>query len=411
MLRRTSALARAPMIVLAITSAIALRAGAAPPDQAAAAAPPLASSPAPASSLPALVPLPAQPDDVAWPARDWPAGAAAAAGADAPRLARALQAAFAEPDPARPVRTRAVLVVHRGRLVVERYGDGVSRDTRLLGWSMTKSVLAAVVGLLAGDGRLDLAAPASVPAWRGPDDPRGAITLDQLLRASSGLAWNETYEAGPLRSSVIAMLYRGGRRDMASFAAGVPLAHPPDSVWSYSSGTSLVISGIVRRAIGGDAGAVLRFARERLFAPIGAESFVLERDASGTWVASSYSWATARDWARFGLLHLRDGVWEGRRILPAGWVDRVRTPTPTSARGEYGAHWWLNAGPRAGGALPIPAAPRDLFYASGHDGQAVALVPSRDLVVVRLGLTPADGRHDVDAAIAELIACFPELRP
>lgn len=354
----------------------------------------------------ALFPLAPQPADVPWPADDWPPGDTASPQIDAARLSRALDDAFSEPDPARPRRTRALLIVHHGRLVVERYGPGISQHTRLLGWSMTKSVLASVVGLLVGDGRLDLAAPTDVPAWRRQGDPRGAITLDQLLRASSGLAWNETYEAGPLRSSVIAMLYRGGRRDMPAFAAEVKLAHPPDTVWSYSSGTSLVISGIVRRALGGDSDTVLRYARARLFDPIGARSFVLERDAAGSWVGSSYSWATARDWARFGLLHLRDGTWNAARVLPEGWVDRVRTPTPTSERGEYGSHWWLNAGPPGGGPLPIPGAPRDLFHASGHDGQSVAVVPSRDLVLVRLGLTPGDGRYDLDVAMAEMIACF-----
>lgn len=363
----------------------------------------------------ALVPLPAQPEGVPWPVTEWPPGDTSGRDVDRDRLSRALDDAFSEPDPARARRTRAVIVVREGRVVAERYARDIGPETRLLGWSMTKSITSALVGILVGQGALHVSAPADVPSWQTADDPRHAITLDQLLRASSGLSWDESYESGPFRSDVIAMLYRGGRRDMASYAAAKPLAHPPDTAWRYSSGTSLIVSGIVRRALGGDADAVSRFARTALFDRIGMDTAILESDGDGTVVGSSYSWASARDWARFGLLHLRDGVWAGDRILPAGWVDYVRTPTPTSARGEYGAHWWLNAGPAGGGGPsgptggggpPLPAAPRDLFYASGHDGQVVAVVPSRDLIVVRLGITPGDGRYDLDAFVSEVIACF-----
>ncbi len=354
----------------------------------------------------ALVPLPAQPAGVRWPTLEWPVDETGGRDLDRDRLARALDDAFSEPDPARPRRTRAVVVVREGRIVAQRFARGITVETRLLGWSMTKSITAALAGILAGEQRLDLFAPADVPEWQSAGDPRAAITLDQLLRASSGLAWDESYEAGPFRSDVIAMLYRSGRHDMASFAASKPLAHPPDTRWSYSSGTTLIVSGILRRALGGSEDAVGRFARTALFDRIGMRSALLESDASGTAVGSSYSFASAHDWARFGLLHLRDGVWEGERLLPSGWVDYVRTPTPAAPHGEYGAHWWLNAGAAGGGDPPNRSAPRDLFYASGHDGQVVAVVPSRDLVLVRLGVTPGDGRYDLDAFVAEVIACF-----
>jgi len=409
---------------LALASALALCAvpagpawaetpGAADP-RAAPSAPVQRAAPSAAVESQGLVPLPPQPAGVPFPQAAWPEATPQEAdpGVDAARLARALDDAFSEPDPGRLRRTRAVLVVRGGRLVAERYGPGFGPEARLQGWSMTKSITSALVGLLVGEGRLDPWAPADVPAWRSPGDPRGAITVDVLLRASTGLSWTETYEEGPLRSSVIAMLYRGGRRDMAAFAADRPLAHPVDTRFAYSSGTTLILSGVIRRSFRGDDAAYHAFPRRALFDPLGMTSMLLEVDASGTFVGSSYSWATARDWARFGLLYLRDGAWNGRRLLPAGWVDATRTPTPTSERGEYGLHFWLNAGwPERGVAPPDPRLPADAFYLSGHDGQVVAIVPSRDLVVVRLGLTPGDGRYDVDGFLADVVAAFSPVPP
>jgi CubicO group peptidase (beta-lactamase class C family) len=330
---------------------------------------------------------------------------------EAARLSRALGDAFSEPEPARPRRTRAVVVVHGGRIVAERYAPGFGPETPLLGWSMTKSLTNALCGILVRQGKLDLSAPAPVPEWDRPGDARRSITVDLLLRQSSGLRWNEVYETSPFDSSVIAMLYGLGHRDMAAFAASQPLAHPPGTFWSYSSGTTLILSRILRSLIGSDAD-YHAFPRRELFGRLGMRSALMEPDAAGTFVGSSYSYATARDWARFGLLYLRDGVWEGARILPAGWVDYTRTPAPAAPHGEYGAHFWLNAGALARGApRPDPRAPADLFYASGHDGQVVAIVPSRDLVIVRAGLTPDDGRYDVNGFVAELVAAFTPVAP
>ncbi len=371
----------------------------------------LAAAPAARALGPSLAPLPAQPSGVPFPTVEWEEATPAAPDVDAPRLAAALAAAFAEPDPDRPRRTRAVIVVRGGRIVAERYVQGFGRGTPLLGWSMTKSVTNALCGILVGQGKLDVHARAEVPEWRDATDPRRAITLDQLLHASSGLRWSETYEASPFESDVIAMLYGAGHRDMAAFAAAKPLDHAPGTRWSYSSGTTLIVSGIVRRAVGGTLDDYHAFPRRALFERIGMESAVIEPDASGTFVGSSYSYATARDWARFGLLYLRDGVWDGARLLPEGWVDYSRTPAPAAPHGEYGAHFWLNAGvPERGVPRPDPRAPADLFYASGHEGQLVAIVPSRDLVIVRLGLTPDDGRYDLDGFVAEVIASFAEVR-
>ena len=370
----------------------------------------LVAAPAAHAIGPSLAPLPAQPSGVPFPTLEWEEATPAAPDVDVPRLTAALEAAFAEPDPGRLRRTRAVIVVRGGRIVAERYAQGFAAGTPLLGWSMTKSLTNAFCGILVGRGRLDVHVRADVPAWRDPADPRHAITLDQLLHASSGLRWSETYEASPFESDVIAMLFGAGHRDMPAYAAAKPLEHPPGTHWSYSSGTTLIVSDILRRAVGGTDADYHAFQRKALFERIGMKSAVVEPDAAGTFVGSSYSYATARDWARFGLFFLRDGTWDGARILPEGWVDYSRTPAPAAPAGEYGAHFWLNAGvPDRGIARPDARAPADLFFASGHEGQVVAIVPSRDLVIVRLGLTPGDGRYDLKGFVAEVIAAFAEV--
>jgi len=334
----------------------------------------------------AIPPRSSPPPDPGLP---WPGGAAGPAAAPPPALAAALKRAFEEPRaPEGPLRqTTAVVVAHEGRLMAERYAPGVGPDTPLPSWSMAKSVLAAWLGIAVGEGRLDLRAPAPVPEWRGEGDPRGAITLDQLLRQSSGLAFDETYGAV---TDVSRMLFL--HADTGAYAAGFSLAHPPDSAWSYSSGTSNVLARVLRDLFDGDLAAQVRWTRERLFEPLGMHTALAEPDASGTFVASSFVFASARDWARFGQLHLQDGVWEGRRILPEGWVRYVTTPTPDAPRGRYGAHWWLNAGaPDAPEDRMWPSLPRDAYAARGMSGQYVVVVPSADLVVVRLGLAQEEG--------------------
>jgi CubicO group peptidase (beta-lactamase class C family) len=335
------------------------------------------------------------------PARAWPDGAGGPAAAPPPAVARALARAFEEPGPPRPLRrTRAVVVAQDGRLVAERYAPGVDPEAPLLSWSMAKSVTMALVGALVEDGRLDLHAPAEVPEWRAPGDPRGAITLDALLRQSSGLAFDETYGAV---NDVSRMLFT--ERDTGGFAARFPLAAPIDGVWSYSSGTSNLVARIVRDAFGGDLGAMLGFARERLFDPAGMTSAIFEPDASGSFVGSSFAYMTARDWARFGELFRRDGAWNGRRLLPEGWVRYATTPTPRAPLGQYGAHWWLNVGPPgAPERRPWPPLPVEAYAARGHSGQWVVVVPSARLVVVRLGLTVPDVEDDgTQELVAELL--------
>lgn len=328
-------------------------------------------------------PLAPLPDDASWPRGNAPALKPVPDGVDPATLEDALAFAFDEPEAKELIGTRAVVIVYRGTLIAEKYATGFTRDTPLLGWSMTKSVTNALVGILVRRGELDIHAPASVTEWSDPDDPRSEITLDQLLCMSSGLEWKEeTYT-----TDVIAMLYREG--DTAAFAASKPLAHAPGSRWCYSSGTSNIISGIIRRAVGGTDADYFSFPRRELFDKLGMRSAVLEPDASGTFIGSSYCYATALDWARFGLLYLRDGLWEGERILPEGWVAYSITPTPGAPRGGYGAHFWLNAGaPGNPEDRWMPGLPTDLYSMRGYDGQLVTIIPSLDLVVVRMGLTP-----------------------
>lgn len=340
-----------------------------------------------------LIPLPTHPSDVPWPTGDWPASEPPA-GVDRAALSALLDETLAEPQPEGTSRTHELLVVHRGRIVAERYAPEFGPADTQPSWSMAKSILHAAVGVLVRDGRLEVAAPAPVPQWQAADDERSRITLDALLHMTSGLRFAEDY-VNDDTSDVIKMLLRPGYDDMAAFAAAFPADHPPDTVFNYSSGTSNIISGIVKRIIGGG-DQYLAFLRRELFNRIGMTSATPKFDRSGTWIASSYCFCTPRDFARFGLLYLRDGVWDGERILPAGWVDYARTPAPVQPEGEhgYGAHWWLlNDGLGS-------------FAANGYAGQHLVLVPPLDLIIVRNGDTPAERRPQVWAMLRRIIDLF-----
>ncbi len=337
------------------------------------------------------VPFPAQRADVAWPTLAWPQGHPDP-DVDAEALVGAVDGLLAQP-PELGV-TRALAVVHRGRLVVERYGPATDAGMPLPSWSVAKSITHAAVGLCVAEGRLDLAAPAPVPSWAGT--PKAAITLQQLLEMRDGLDFNEEYvDVGV--SHVADMLFGAGAADVAGYAAARPLAHPPGERWSYSSGTTNIVARIVGDAVGGGEAGLRAFLAERLFDPLGMSATTPHFDEAGTFVGSSFVDLTARDAARFGLLYLRDGVWDGRRILPPGWADHARTPTavdPDSGFG-YGAHWWR-----------WPDEPGSLA-AHGYQGQYIVVVPGRDLVVVRFGITDADARPPLADMLRRLIAAFP----
>jgi CubicO group peptidase (beta-lactamase class C family) len=332
------------------------------------------------SSLPPAPAL-AAPRKPADPSREWPEGEAVSPAPSA-GVNRVLDAAFLEPDPNRLRRTRAIVVVRGGSMLAERYAPGFSSATPLNGWSMTKSVLGALIGTLVGEGKLSLSDKALLPQWRTPGDARAEISLEDLLRMRGGLRFTEKY-SDPL-SDVTRMLFDGG--DAGGFAASRPLAHPPGTHWQYQSGTTNILSLIARRALGEED--YPSWPRRALFNPLGMASAIFEPDASGTFVGSSFLFATARDWARFGLLHARGGIWDGRRLLPEGWVGRVSTATPQSPNARYGAHWWLKLSKELGGGTAADALiPPDAFHALGHEGQCLTVIPSRGLVVVRLGLS------------------------
>lgn len=312
-------------------------------------------------------------------------------------LHRVVDRAFTEPNPKRLRRTRAIVVLHDGEIVAEQYAPGFDAGIRLPGWSMAKSVLNALVGILVGEKRLSLQDAALLPQWQHPD-PRAAITLEDLLRMRSGLKFSEVYS--DFSSDVIEMLFN--QTDTAGYAARQPLRFTPGKTWSYASGTSNILSAIIRRTVGDRA--YFGWPRESLFDPIGMTSATLEPDAAGTFVCSSFMFATARDWARFGQLFLQDGVWDGRRILPVDWVTFSTTPTSPSLSGNFGAHWWLKLGPEIGGGTDAAARiPRDAFFAIGHEAQTLTVIPSQRLVAVRLGLSVYIDAWNQAEFIAELL--------
>ena len=331
----------------------------------------------------------------------WPQGSAP--GPANTRLEPVLEQAFAEPDPQTARNTKAVVVIHKGQLVAEKYAPGVDAGTPLPGWSMTKSVTNLLIGLLMNDGKLRLTQTAPVPLWHSElGDPRGDITIDQLLRMSSGLKFNEKHS---LDSDVTRML--SVEPDAAVFAASKPLVAEPGSVWSYSSGTTNILSGVIRWTVGGYLQEYYDFTQTRLFLPLGIYTATLETDNNGTFIGSSYMYASARDWARLGQFCLQDGRWQDKQLLPEGWMNYSTTPTPNNPRNNYGAHFWLNADPEDNNQQRTwPNLPADAYSMSGFQGQRVIIIPSRDLVVVRLGLSdgPNRGIEQLVSGIIDVIA-------
>ena len=267
----------------------------------------------------------------------------------------------------------AFVVLHQGKLAAESYRQGFTEDTRLLSWSMAKSFTNATVGLMTGDGRLDIYAPMDIPEWQ--KDGRRDITLNDLMQMQSGLEWNEDYGS---RSDVNLMLHR--ETDMGLYALSKPLEYKPGTHWYYSSGSTNIVMRFLRGKFDSQE-AFLAYLHDRLFAPLGIRNACFESDLCGTPVGSSYLYVTARDFARFGQLYLDDGCVDGNRILPEGWVEYTTTPAGDS-QGRYGSFFWLNRGG------DYPDAPEDLFECRGHDGQEVFIIPSKELVVVVLGYSP-----------------------
>lgn len=303
---------------------------------------------------------------------------------------------------------RALLAVVDGRLVAERYEENFGPTTPMLSWSMAKSVTATLVGAAVHEGWIKIDDPAPVPEWKG-DPTREGITWSDLLRMQSGLAFDETY--GDPDSDVSESLFRA--REAGSVAAMKPAIAAPGEVFNYSSGASNLIVRTLRDVLKSRGVEVGEFARAEIFSPIGAASFTLEPDSSGAPIGSSFVYATARDWAKLGLLYLNGGTIDGRRVLPAGWSEYVASPTAASDS-EYGAHFWLN---RDGAARKraVAGLGEDVYYMAGHEGQYVFIIPSKNAVVVRLGLTrgktPIEVAGAAAADIADAIAELPLAAP
>ncbi len=280
---------------------------------------------------------------------------------------------------------RAVLLVQDGRIRAERYREGFGPRSRFISWSVGKSMVHALAGVMVRENRITPTSPLPVPEWQqDPSDPRRAITLDDALRMSTGLAFNEDY-SDLQNSDAIRMLFGDGARDMGAYAASRPLIHPPGTFWDYSSGTTNIVSRVIRDLSGGTEQSYRGFVQRELLAPIGIRNAVLEFDAAGTLIGSSLVFMTARDYARFGLLYLRDGMWSGQRILPEGWAERARRPTAGS-KGRYGAHWWLSFTDPEGAPAAKHTVPGDALMARGHQEQSVIVIPSRNAVLVCLSL-------------------------
>lgn len=343
------------------------------------------------------------PTHLRYPATDWTDRLQAVA-AERPAQVEALERYLFPPgldraDPERRgLRTDGVVVVHHGEIVYERYAGGYGPTTRHLAWSVTKSFMAALAGVAVGEGVLSLDDPICEAL---PDLPAAscAVTVRHLLEFSSGFDWRETYEGEPpTTSSVLAMLYGQGRGDMARFVASHTLRDPPGSTYMYSSGDTNVLSAVVGAALSPRHGPEYPWAV--LLDPIGMGGATWERDGAGTYVGSSYLFATPRDLARFGTLLLSGGCWGDHRVLPAGWVADATRQSMTGKRridwdhGDVvGRSLWLNARLPDDDVLPWPSAPDDAFAALGHWGQSIFVVPSADLVVVR---TADDRDHSFD---------------
>ena len=335
-------------------------------------------------------------------ATEWPTGdkdATSTAGADATALSAALDWAMAQ----REHNTRAIVVVYKGKIAGERYAPGWTKDTPQISWSEGKSITAALIGILVRRGELGVADAAPVKEWSAANDPRRQIRVRDLLHMSSGLDFSNLGLNGPesfTRQNKHMRVYFDGL-NVFDHAVNQPLEVPPDTRWRYQNSDPLTLGKIVREKVEARGDAYLTFPQRELFDPIGARHFVLETDAWGNFVMTGFDYGSARDWERFGLLHLWKGVWQGKRILPADYVTFVSSPAPADKTRGYGGLFWLNRGGAWKGV------PDDAFMAAGHMGQFTMVIPSRDMVVVRMGPSPADATAFMAALVSRVLAAVP----
>ncbi len=309
------------------------------------------------------------------------------ANVDYDKLNTAINNSFSNPN---VKKTRSVLVYHKNRIIGEKYAEGFNENSKILGWSMTKSIISTLYGILEYKGEINLNHSAPIDAWQ--QDERKNITINHLLRMQSGLAWEEDYTK---ISDVTKMLFLDA--DMTASQANKKAIAAPTKIWNYSSGTTNLLSGILRKQFD-DYQDYLDFPYRALIDKIGMNSMLLEADMEGNYVGSSYAWATTRDWAKFGILYLNKGNWNGEQLFDEKWINYITTPTEHSD-GTYGAHFWLNTNGK------YPNVPRDMYSANGFQGQRVYIIPSKDLVIVRMGLAE-DPEFDFNSFLNEILSAI-----
>jgi len=347
----------------------------------------------------APVPLPAQEDTSTWPGQKWEKAKLPQQIIDKiePMIADAMNRDLSDVMG----ETRSVVIIYRGQLVLERYRDGFGPDTKQISWSMAKSFTSALVGRALDMGWIKSIDQPMPGPWDAPD-PRAKITWRQWLNMTDGLKYSEIGEADLTKNDVVQMMFGRGRFDTNAYVRQLPLAHSPGEHWNYSSAAYHMIGRALQTLIAKHAKSeninakdMVNFANKQLFLPIGMDAQI-EFDPAGTYMGGSLIWASATDFARFGYLFLRDGIWGRQRLMPKGWVEFAHTQTPAQNANIYGAGWWIqpndpaNIRP-AGKASALP--PQDSFSAQGHEGQTIWVVPSRDLVIVRLGLMGPDPQN------------------
>ncbi len=335
----------------------------------------------------------------------WPAVSPAVPGVDTKQLNAAVDEAFTETtaDIYQQKNSRAVLVHFRGELIAERYAEGFDGNTPLRGMSMTKSASSTLVGILVAQGKLNIHLPAPVSSWSGRENPRSQVTTHHLLKMVAGFDYNEAYEKDP-RNLLSTMLMT--KPDMAAYAAETPLIGEPGNSWDYQTTHSVLLQEVIRNTLGDDQ-AYFRFPQQQLFDKLGMRNSFFQADASGTFTGGAFMYASGRDWMKLGMLYLNDGIHNGERILPEGWVEYAVTPSePSLMKRAYGAQIWLNA--PAPHQL-FPGLPEDAFAFQGHYGQYVVVIPSLDLVVVRMGMTFGGGGKSFDkqAFLEKIISALP----
>lgn len=367
-----------------------------------------ANSPVVAGPIAKFAPLPQQPANVPFPTKEWPQGKLEPVSQLA--LDAAINRAFNNTMPELG-ETRAILVVQGGKIIAEKYGPSFNKDSKLLSWSMAKSITAAFFAIAMADDKIALEDAIKDPHW-APDDKRAQITYRDAFHMADGLNWREEDYADPTHNDAALMLFAKGREDIVKYVTSRPVKHDVGKVWNYSSGTTNLISAGISRALGprtvGDPTGKERYRRfmfDRLFIPLGMQDTAPEFDAAGNFYASSLVQASAQDYARFGLLHLRGGMWDGKQIFPKEWIDFIRTPTNAEGATHYGGHWWLSPENKTG---LLKNGPYDSFEAHGHEGQVIMVIPSKDMVIVRLGLSTHEKSWDaIGSYLSAIVASVP----